>query len=507
MGQVLRIFRKDVRHFWIEISASLLVLSAYIWRVLHEWAIPSTISDMPDLLRSLLMALVPISWCLLIVCVIQDESLVGDRQFWITRPYEWKKLLAAKALFVFAFVNVPLFAANAIFLWNSGFSPTRHLAGLLWIQLAMIVVLVLPAAVVAVVTSTIVQVVLWVLGIGTFIGGMAYVSSLIPDPHIPTSVSDSSDLIAPVVLGLVCLGLVVWQYARRRAWTARSVIAGVAVVLAVSAVVPSATQKQVTQAYPALAAGEKPPFRLTPIARRTSTENRFQSNGEKVELGIPIRFTSVAPSSLVVVAGTRAAIQTRNGKHFSSKWANDRWELWPGEENKIVALEVDSKFFEQSRFDPADIRITFAFTEYHELNTRQIVTAAGEFPVDGGGICWVGLPLAELQCRWPLNAPQMLAHYDTSTSTCPADPNNPTGPATRYASYLDEYSVEPAIIPVQTSDFYLGRPGVCPGTPITLGTPVLTRRASTEIDISGADLRDYVSARVRLLPFDFRQSD
>jgi len=26
------------------------------------------------------------------------ESLVGDRQFWITRPYEWKKLLTAKAL-------------------------------------------------------------------------------------------------------------------------------------------------------------------------------------------------------------------------------------------------------------------------------------------------------------------------------------------------------------------------------------------------------------------------
>jgi len=30
--------------------------------------------------------------------VVHAESLVGDRQFWITRPYEWKKLLTAKAL-------------------------------------------------------------------------------------------------------------------------------------------------------------------------------------------------------------------------------------------------------------------------------------------------------------------------------------------------------------------------------------------------------------------------
>jgi hypothetical protein len=36
--------------------------------------------------------------------VIHAEALVGDRRFWLTRPYEWKKLLGAKALFLLVFL-------------------------------------------------------------------------------------------------------------------------------------------------------------------------------------------------------------------------------------------------------------------------------------------------------------------------------------------------------------------------------------------------------------------
>jgi hypothetical protein len=523
MRQILHIFRKDVRHFWIEILASVVVLSGYIWRVLHQWANPTTTSDLPNFLQGLLMALTPISWCLLVVRTIQDESLMGDRQFWVTRPYEWKKLIAAKALFIFLFVNVPLFTANAIFLKNSGFTATRYLAGLLWIQLSIILVLILPAACVSVVTSTFVQVILWTLGIGGYIAIVASLSSLIPDSHIPTSTLDSSDLIAPGALAVVFLGIVLWQYTQRRPWIPRAIIVAMALVIAVGSVVPT-TETQVTRAYPLLAAGEQLPFHLTPVPPKRSTEDQSQLGEKKVELSIPVQFAGVPAGSLVVVAGTHATIRTRNGDQVTTKWVNDYWEVWPNEETESVRVEIDRSFFETARFVPSDIRVTFAFTEYHEVNSRQIVTAPGEFPVDGVGICWVSSPRVSfwfqgsIGCRSPLKSPKILARLDTAMSTCPRVPNMTEVPrTTRYASYLNDNSVEPAIIPIQTLSLSFSEPirvndktvvpGVCPGTPVTISTPDLIRRASTEVEIDGADLRDYLPPPTIRVRFPFAPTE
>lgn len=514
MGQILHIFRKDVRHFWIEILASVLVLSGYIWRVLHQWANPSVAPNLPNFLQGLLMALTPISWCLLVVRAVQDESLVGDRQFWVTRPYEWKKLLVAKVLFIFLFVNVSLFAANAIFLKNSGFAPMRYLAGLLWIQLSMILILVLPAATVSAVTSTFVQVILWTLGIGGYIAIVASLSSLIPDSHIPTSVSSNSDLIAPAAFGVVFLGIVLWQYTQRRPWIPRMVIVAMALVVAVGGLMPT-TESQVSEAYPPLAPGERLPFHLTPVPPKPSGEDQSQLGEKKVELSVSVQSSGVPAGSLIVVAGSRATIRTRNGDQVTTKWVNDYWEVWPNEETQSVRLEIDRSFFEKARFVPADIRIAFAFAEYHEVNTRQIVTSPGEFPVEGIGICWVSSPrvpywfLGSIECRSPLRSPKVLARFDTPMSTCPHVPNmTEVPPTTRYASYLNENSVEPALIPIQMLSLSFSEPfhvvdktvvpGICPGTPITLSTPELIRRASAEVRIDRADLRDYLPPPIRV---------
>jgi ABC-type transport system involved in multi-copper enzyme maturation permease subunit len=115
MKQIFNIFRKDLRRFWREIAVSLALLVMYSWNDARGWAgegnvgyagIGALISY--QFLSGLVVVLLPIAWAFLIVRVIQGEALVGDRQFWITRPYEWKKLLAAKVLFVAFTINVPL---------------------------------------------------------------------------------------------------------------------------------------------------------------------------------------------------------------------------------------------------------------------------------------------------------------------------------------------------------------------------------------------------------------
>src|ERR1700731_1370540 len=112
--QILHIFKKDVHRCWYEIAVSLLLLGIYTWREPHEWTETPFTFSLTSALLGWIPGLLVLSWIYLIVRVIHGETLVGDRQFWVTRPYEWEKLLAAKVLFVAAFVNAPLFIAQMI---------------------------------------------------------------------------------------------------------------------------------------------------------------------------------------------------------------------------------------------------------------------------------------------------------------------------------------------------------------------------------------------------------
>src|ERR1043166_191352 len=95
MRQALHIFRKDIRCLWWEIL------------VVEALAIGYTFvkSESHDILY--VNGLLPLAWIYLVVRVILQEPLPGDRQFWITRPYAWRSLLGAKALFVIAVINLP----------------------------------------------------------------------------------------------------------------------------------------------------------------------------------------------------------------------------------------------------------------------------------------------------------------------------------------------------------------------------------------------------------------
>ena len=101
MNQVWNIFRKDARHHWPEIAASLALLVAFAWLDIRSWssfddgiatgaAAAFSFFFVSQMLPGLIKPLLLLSWMFLIVRVVHEESLVGDRQFWVTRPYDWK---------------------------------------------------------------------------------------------------------------------------------------------------------------------------------------------------------------------------------------------------------------------------------------------------------------------------------------------------------------------------------------------------------------------------------
>lgn len=99
----------------------------------------------------------PVAWWYLICQAFHAEALPGDRQFWLTRPYHRASLFGAKALFVLAYITLPLALAQAAVIVLKGFPLGPHLLGILWAQLLILAGVILPAAAVATLTSTLAQ--------------------------------------------------------------------------------------------------------------------------------------------------------------------------------------------------------------------------------------------------------------------------------------------------------------------------------------------------------------
>jgi hypothetical protein len=96
VDQIIHIFRKDIRRHWREIALSLATLGAFAWNEPSQWA-PKQFDEYPGRLifSQWFTPMVLIGWFLLIVRVVHEEVPASDRQFWVTRPYDWKKLLTA----------------------------------------------------------------------------------------------------------------------------------------------------------------------------------------------------------------------------------------------------------------------------------------------------------------------------------------------------------------------------------------------------------------------------
>src|SRR5689334_12368053 len=139
MRQALHIFLKDTHHLRLEI---LLVAAS---AALLAWANPAWIEFL----------LLPAAGYL-IARVVHAEAIPGNRQFWITRPYHRQSLLAAKMLFVLAFVNLPILLAQWCIVIRGGFPFHSYWPGLLWSQVLLTAVITLPVSALAALTSGIV---------------------------------------------------------------------------------------------------------------------------------------------------------------------------------------------------------------------------------------------------------------------------------------------------------------------------------------------------------------
>ena len=139
MKQIVHIFRKDCRRLWQIIAAVLL------FTFLHGYGDATNLDGgraiglsplaLIWILVSLSGLILPVLFFLLVVSVIQEESLVGSYKFWLTRPYDRVSLFLKKLLFVVLWAFLPMLLHDIFLIRYFGFSLSSALALLRWSSL------------------------------------------------------------------------------------------------------------------------------------------------------------------------------------------------------------------------------------------------------------------------------------------------------------------------------------------------------------------------------------
>lgn len=282
---------------------------AYAWAATH-----SPNADWAELLLAVAAAYA-------IARLIHAETIPGDRQFWITRPYRWSSLLSAKLLGVLVFVNVPIFAARAYVLVATGFPIHTTLVTLIWSQFLMYIGACLPIAALAAVTSGIVP--FTFMGLILLAAGFGIEGNISPPSAsavrlMLTSTQWVWNSIAVLTLTAFAVPVLYMQYRRRRTLLSRGVIFCVGAVGAAAYVyvpwpVAAAMQTSLSSRgfdHRALRVS------LKPDAKRFFPMGRLRGNGVQVDL--PLAVHGVPEDAEVIPDAVSLTFQTANGNAWAT---------------------------------------------------------------------------------------------------------------------------------------------------------------------------------------------
>ncbi|HYM76905.1 MAG TPA: hypothetical protein VE377_13085 [Candidatus Dormibacteraeota bacterium] len=502
MNQVLNIFRKDIRHHWKEIAASLALLLGFMWMQLQEWAHSDVKAyDLGSIaifgfLGQLVVPLVPISWMFLIVRAVQGESLVGDRQFWITRPYDWKNLAAAKLLFILAFISLPLFIADIFLLAKAGFSPLSYVGPLFWLQLIWMLILFLPTAALAAVTRSIGQMLLALLFVVVFVIALSALSEAISNSGFANFSANVIFLLTIATVSAVLLQ----QYSLRKTGQSRLMLVGLAAAIAL-VLVATPYRTLIAHEYP-LATAASAPLHLTLLPPPPPSVGSTYNFGNNMPVHLSFSVSGLPKDSFVLLNGRIITLTNSRGAHWDSGWLASRMPVFPDQSSMSADFYMKNDEYDRLKSSPVHAHLLLAFTVFHDKDQNQLIVPSGEFFLPGYGFCSASpRSWAAASCRVPLRiADYLVLTEEMAKSTCPLGKNEtPANPGDMARQFLEnEGPVEPGISPVGIKQVILYDwthsdrriPGVCPGTPLTVSYPEETGHTRIELDFDNLPLPD-----------------
>jgi hypothetical protein len=394
--QPFHIFRKDAIHLWPETLVSIALLVAFAWALTQTW-LPSDGSFNPaNLALPIIKFLLVVSWLVLISRLVHDEELVGDRQFWTTRPYTWYGLFSAKVLYLAVFVCVPFLLTQAWLLHHAGLYPTLLIPGLLKNVLYIALVFLLPLLAIAAVTATFVRY------ISSVLVGLIYFLAVV----VLATYNWLDKLSAPYIdyilggtlLAMILIALVL-QYARRKTLITRLILIATPIVVLLFALLAPANLLNAHR-YPDNSVG-KATFDPNPLAQQP--EGRLFNFQHKVTLAIPVQVTlnGLSDQSSIEVQSSQITIDGPNGLHYVSDWSADPANFNNEQKEYLLPLRIPESVYNSIHDKPVAVHVLLGTRTLNTGTPYSINATETPFPLPGHASCTVSADTGEVECHYP----------------------------------------------------------------------------------------------------------
>ena len=513
MSQILHVFRKDFRHHWPEILVSLLVLITFAVDQPRNWTGQSSEARLVGFLLKALPILMVLAWSFLILRLVHGESLVGDRQFWITRPYQWQKLLAAKLLSILLFIHLPLFVTQVSLLKIAQFPIISSLPGLLYLHILFLFAIVLPSITIGTITSGIGQASLALLALFLLLPGIILLSTVIPGMDFDL---DATDAVTGFIYLCASITAISVQYIFRKTLFSRLVVAGAIVsILLIMTMAPYG--KLISRDFPLPTTAHPLPAEFT-LDRALSfghTEGQ-PSNfyGDEVGLEIPFHVEKLPDKTIVQIRAIKLDLDSRNGEHWTSHWRSIYHTVSVGRTRDWPAINIKRTVFNRFKDAPVRAHVSLGFNVFRLGSRTEIYLAGDHLSLPGGARCLNEVSQNSLKCFAALKSPMpLLLIAELPNSACPVSRQATTQPwANSPATFVDltgDSTPNFEFTPIQQfsislSRFHVFEDGetrlpICPGTPLLVSKPEFVYSVRDEIDLGDVTLSNYVPTYPRTI--------
>ena len=429
MNRVLTIFLKDARHLWLQV---LMFFATVALAVVTDPALGA------HRFEYLAKILEPVACWVLIVAVIHEERLIGHEQYWLTRPYTWKNLVAAKALFLVVFVSLPLFVCQyTILAAANGSVPLNWIAPLLWRQVFFAIFVILPAVAFAAVTANLAQVLLCVVVSFPFFvvssnlfhasdwGGFAWIRTC---------------AVAVVILSGVA-AVVTLQYTRRRTGIARVAVGATLALTAAVACAPRWGPAFAVQQLFARQSVRDAAVSLAVDASAIGTHPVETQAGMPAPnpgmLEIPLRVRDVPPGLWLGGEWVSVTLEAP-GERWNSKWRPAQFMRGLREEVGWILVYPDPDFYGRWKNTPVKLSATADLILYQHIRDEKVSPGTwigdpetglrGWFNLGGQLTCTspflqtaITLELGPSQSRQEISSHKSFAPFPTAVSFRPFD--------------------------------------------------------------------------------------
>lgn len=375
MRQALHIFKKDVRHLRWEIGISLVLMAIFVFMQLQRGFLRyANAANFSYLLLCF--------WGFLCARLIQAEPIPGDRQFWITRPYQWRSLLGAKLLFMVVFIAIPLLVADAVILRVEGFSIASHAVGLLWSLILITAGTLLAFCAFATLTKGLAE---WMLGAVVTVG-VLYAIAASSNEGMWAGVEWMREYSYVAIVFIAASAVLLWQYTRRGTVAAMVVMA--AGWLGSSLFVNYARSSWALELETRFSKPKLDPSPIRIAVRQTAERHKATSLGRQqaVSLAIPVDISGLGEGVDLISDEVGVTITNEAGEIWTGRQRHGWNYLQHLPDGYRLLVQVDRSVFEKASGRPLNIGLTLYLTSLRDVASR-IIRPGEVVDVPGAGRC------------------------------------------------------------------------------------------------------------------------